>query len=70
MFLEHTVVVTCLYMAWIRGRDRQCDEKQCHILTALCTVMGTLQPSVEWWWSNWDEWWLKLKVAVVSSIDW
>jgi len=23
MFLEHTVVVTCLYMAWIRGRDRQ-----------------------------------------------
>jgi len=23
MFLEHTVVVTCLYMAWIRGTDRQ-----------------------------------------------
>jgi hypothetical protein len=77
MFLEYTVVVTCLYMAWIRGRNRKLNV----------THGNVMRNSVTFWlhcvllWAHLSQVWsgggvtemkggLNYEVAVVSSIDW
>ena len=77
MFLEHTVVVTCLYMAWIIDRDRQ-----------LIVIHGNvMRNGVTFWlhcvllWAHLSQVWsgggasemkggVSCEVAVVNSIDW
>jgi len=75
--LEHTVLVACLYTAWIRGRDRQLSV----------THGNVMRNSVTFWlhcvllWAHLSQVWngggatemkggLSYEVAVVSSIDW